>query len=179
MLSPSFPPAICKTTRIVPSLPVTFCVHASAAIASSAKNVFSRKTGSVQVAAAPSIEVRRNCRRVCRVICIDSLGQLKLRSAHHQMNKFAHGLLAGVRFARFQILHKSVCLFFRSAILKKPRAQKIDEFPWFLTQFGRREFANVDRVAPSLLGQCSGTAKTKIAGLAAPRTARRQHYVTV
>src|SRR6202011_43319 len=31
------------------------------------KKVFSRKTGSVQVAAAPSIDVRKNFRRVCRV----------------------------------------------------------------------------------------------------------------
>src|SRR6266496_1930981 len=42
MLSPSFPPAICNTTRIVPSLPVKVWVSASAAIASSfpRENVF-------------------------------------------------------------------------------------------------------------------------------------------
>ena len=85
MLSPSFPPAICKTTRMVPSFPVAVWVSASAAMASSAKKVFSRKTGNVQEAAAPNAEVRRNCRRVCSVCFIDRSDELELRRAHHEM----------------------------------------------------------------------------------------------
>src|ERR1700731_4141957 len=123
MLRPSFPPAICRTIRIVPSLPVTVWVSASAAIASRAKNVFSRKTGRVQVAAAPSIDVRRNRRRVCNVAFVFmSLGQLKLWSAHHQVRQAADGFVAAVRFSRLEILHKRLHFLFRWSILKKPRA---------------------------------------------------------
>src|SRR2546427_11012240 len=111
MLSPSLPPAICKTTRMVPSFPVALWVSASAAIASSAKKVFSRKIGSVQEAAAPSIEVRRNCRRVCIVCFIDRLGELELRRAHHEMQQTAHGFVARVRVSRLEILNKSACFF--------------------------------------------------------------------
>src|SRR5438132_7911938 len=128
MLSPSFPPAICKTTRIVPSFPVTVCVSASAAIASSAKKVFSRKTGNVQEAAAPNTEVRRNCRRVCNVCFIDRLGELELRRTHHEMQQTAHGFVASVRASRLEILNKSVC-FFRCCLgLKEPIAQVRHKF---------------------------------------------------
>src|SRR6266700_8159242 len=115
MLSPSLPPAICKTTKIVSSLPVGVWVSALAAIASSAKKVFSRKTGSVQEAAAPSIEVRRNCRRVCIVCFIDRLGELELRRTHHEMQQTAHGFVASVGASRLEILNKSF-RFFRGCL---------------------------------------------------------------
>src|ERR1700676_1799040 len=122
MLRPSFPPAICRTTRIVPSLPVAVCVSASAALASSVKNVFSRKTGSVQVAAAPSMDVRRNLRRVCKVVFINSLSELELRRAHHEMDKSTHGFVARVRFFRLQIIHESLRFFLRRGSLEKAAA---------------------------------------------------------
>src|SRR5438128_5019617 len=111
MLSPSLPPAICKTTRMVPSFPVALWVSASAAIASSAKKVFSRKTGNVQEAAAPNIDVRRNCRRVCIVCFIDRLGELELRRAHHKMQQTAHGFVASIGVSRLEVVNKSVCFF--------------------------------------------------------------------
>src|SRR6266581_1412621 len=153
MLSPSFPPAICNMTRIVPSLPVKVWVSASAAIASSAKNVFSRKTGSVQVAAAPSMEVRRNCRRVCNVVFINSLGQLELRGAHHQMHKSTHCFIA----------------FVWRTNLKKSRAQKIDKLPRLFSEFSRNNFVNVDWIAANLLGQLGRKTKTEIGVLAVLR----------
>src|SRR4030095_6178090 len=118
MLSPSLPPAICKTTRTAPSFPVAIWVSESAAIASSAKKVFSRKTGSVQEAAAPSIEVRRNCRRVCSVCFIDRLGELELRRAHHQMQQTTHRLVASVGASRLEILNKNVCLLLGGLCLR-------------------------------------------------------------
>src|ERR1700730_15244148 len=127
MFNPSLPPAICRTTRIVPSLPVTVCVNASAAIASSAKNVFSRKTGNVQVAAAPSMEVRKNLRRVCNVVFISS-GQLELRRAHHDVQKPAHRFSPVVRLSRFELLLERVHFVFTRSRLKQAHAQKIDKF---------------------------------------------------
>src|SRR5882724_3514129 len=179
MLSPSFPPAICNTTRIVPSLPVTVWVSASAAIASSAKNVFSRKTGSVQVAAAPSMEVRRNCRRVCNVVFINSLGQLELRGTHHQMHKSTHRFIACVWLACFEILHKSARFFFRRASLKKSRAQKIDKVARLFSEFSRNDFVNVDWIAASLLGQLGRTTETEIGALAVLRSIRRRHGIAI
>src|SRR5213595_3926082 len=130
MLSPSFPPAICKTTRMVPSFPVAVWVSASAAMASSAKKVFSRKTGNVQQAAAPNAEVRRNCRRVCIVCFMDRLGELKLRRTHHEMQQTAHGFVGRVWLSCLEIPNKSFCFFRGWFGLKEAIAQVRHKFLW-------------------------------------------------
>ena len=85
------------------------------------------------------------------------------------MQKSAHGFIAGVRFSRLEILHKSFRFFFCWAILKKARAQKIDKLVWFIAQVGRHEFANVDRIPLNLFGQGSSTAKTRTGAFATHR----------
>src|SRR4029453_17330920 len=134
MLSPSLPPAICKTTRIVSSLPVGVWVSASAAIASRAKKVFSRKSGNVQEAAAPNAEVRRNCRRVCSVWFIDRLGELELRRTHHEMQQTAHGFVATIRLSCLEISNKSFCFFPGCLGLKEAIAQMRHKFLWLSPQ---------------------------------------------
>src|SRR5439155_23265672 len=101
---------------------------ASAAIASSAKKVFSRKTGNVHEAAAPNIDVRRNCRRVCIVCFIDSLGELELRRAHHKMKQTAHGFVASIGFSRLVVMNNSVCFFCSFLGMKEMIAQLIHKF---------------------------------------------------
>ena len=65
---PSLPPAICSTTRMVASLPVTICVAESAASLCSAAKVSARNAGTVHDSALPSTVVRKNWRRVWSVI---------------------------------------------------------------------------------------------------------------
>jgi hypothetical protein len=45
-------------------------VAESAASALSAENVFAKKVGTVQATALPSMDVRKNSRRVCNVISL-------------------------------------------------------------------------------------------------------------
>ena len=63
------PSAICNTTRICESLPVTICVDLSAASACSAEKVFARKVGTVHDSALPRTVVRKNSRLVFREKC--------------------------------------------------------------------------------------------------------------
>src|SRR5262249_10486488 len=102
----------------------------SAAIASSAKKVFSRKTGNVQEAAAPNAEVRRNCRRVCSVCFINRLGELKLRRAHHEMQQAARDFVATIGLSGLEILNKSFRFFRAWFGLKEAITQVRHKFLW-------------------------------------------------
>src|SRR5215469_14736862 len=65
---PSLPPAICRTTRMVPSLPVAVWMAESAAWPCSAVNVLARNAGTVHDSALPNTVLRKNSRRVWSVI---------------------------------------------------------------------------------------------------------------
>src|ERR1700723_4395536 len=88
---PSFPPAICSTTRMVASLPVVIWVEESAAWLCNAVKVSAKKAGTVHDSALPSTVVRKNSRRVCRVISffIYASGNLVFRRGHHQPDGFS------------------------------------------------------------------------------------------
>src|SRR5712671_6829972 len=83
---PSLPPAICNTTRMVESLPVTICVAESAASVCSAVKVLARNAGTVHDNALPSTVVRKNSRRVWSVISffITTSCDLVFGRGHHQ-----------------------------------------------------------------------------------------------
>src|SRR5271154_4124995 len=86
VLRPSLPPAICRTTRIVSSLPVTICLEESAASPCSAANVSARNAGTVHDNALPRTVVRKNSRRVWSVISffIRASCHLVFGRGHHQ-----------------------------------------------------------------------------------------------
>src|SRR5580698_7350534 len=86
---PSLPPAICKTTKMVESLPVMIWVAESAACDCSAEKVSARKAGTVQDNALPRTVRRKNSRRVWRVISlfIGCLSYLVFRRGHHQSDR--------------------------------------------------------------------------------------------
>src|SRR5271170_1144584 len=86
VLRPSLPPAICRTTRMVESFPVTICVAESAAWLCSAANVLARKLGTVHDSALPRTVVRKNSRRVWSVISffIGTSRHLIFGRGHHQ-----------------------------------------------------------------------------------------------
>src|SRR6266404_9051891 len=73
----------------------------------------------------------------------DSSGELELWSAHHEVKQSAHGGVAGVRLARFQVLQKRCALFFGNLSLEQAGAEMGHERGRFGAQFRRDEFADV------------------------------------
>src|SRR6516225_9786350 len=118
---PSLPPAICRTTRIVESLPVTICVAESAASLCNAAKVSARNAGTVQDNALPSTVLRKNWRRVCSVISffIDTSSHLIFRRAHHQADGGAN--VHVVQFAaRTEKVAQRLCLVVLERRLQQP-----------------------------------------------------------
>src|ERR1700730_16434162 len=73
------------TTRIGLSFPLIVCKEDPAAWALSDRNVRSRKTGTVQLRAAPKSDVLKNCLRVTTSISASMrLGYLIIGRGHHK-----------------------------------------------------------------------------------------------
>src|SRR5450755_3500180 len=109
----------------------------------------------------------------------DSLGELKLWCAHHEVKQSAHGPVPGIRFPRFQILEESFALVFWNGSLEKARAEISHEFGWFAAKFSWNNFADVNRVAPRDIGERRAAAKAQVGPFLFRRIGPRPHRIAV
>src|ERR1700681_1452397 len=92
----------------------------------------------------------------------DSLGELELWCAQHEVKQSPHGPVAGIRLPRFQILQESVALVLGNGSLEKARAEMSHEFGWLAAQFRRNDLADVDWIAPRGIGKRRNAAESQV-----------------
>src|SRR6202790_4832631 len=109
----------------------------------------------------------------------DSLGELELGCAHHEVKQSAHGPVAGIRFPHFQILQECFALVLGNGSLEKARAEMSNKFRWFAAQFSRYDFIDVNWFAPRDVGERGPTAKSQVGAFLFRRIGRRPHRIAV